>query len=105
MQVVPLDPVPSQTVTVALDGQDCSIRVYQKYSGLFLDLYVAGSLIIGGVICQDANRIVRDAYLGFDGDLAFFDNTGSGDPEYTGVGSRYLLVYLTDEDLEAAGIS
>lgn len=100
MQEIPLRAIPSQTFTVNLNNQPCQIEVYQKLSGLYINLYVNNALIIGGVICQNLNRIVRDAYLGFQGDLGFFDNTKQGeDPIYTGLGSRFRLFYLEPQDL------
>jgi hypothetical protein len=95
MLIIPLQPVPSQTLTVSLAGQSCRVNTYQKGTGLFVDLYVNDALIIGGVIAENANRIVRDAYLGFVGDLAFFDQQDErADPNWTGLGSRWLLFYL-----------
>ena len=99
MQIIPTQPVPSQTLEILLASQDCQIKVYQKFYGLYCDLYVAGTLIIGGVICENLNRIVRDLYLGFVGDLCFYDSQGKSDPDYTGLGSRFLLVYLETSDL------
>lgn len=99
MQNIPLQAVPSQTVGAVLGSQNCTINVYQKVYGLFIDLLVNGSLVIGGVVCENANRIVRSAYLGFDGDLIFYDTQGSTDPDYTGLGSRFQLAYLTADDL------
>ena len=80
--------------TVNLANQPCQIKVYQMMSGLYLDLYVNNSLIIGGVLCENLNRIVRDKYLGFIGDLAFVDSEGKSDPVFTGLGGRYNLAYL-----------
>ena len=99
MQTIPLQPVPSQTLAVTLGAQACQINVYQTLYGLFLDLYVAGVLVIGGVLCENDNRIVRSAYLGFAGDLAFNDTQGSADPAFAGLGARYQLLYLSPADL------
>jgi hypothetical protein len=99
MQIIPLQPVPSQTVAVLLADQNCQIKCYQKSTGMFLDLYVDDALIIGGVICLNLNRIVRSLYLGFIGDLAFIDSTGSADPIYTGLGDRFNLAYLEVSEL------
>lgn len=99
MLIIPLNPVPAQTLTAQLDGQPTRIDVLQKATGIFLNLYVNDVAIITGVICQDANRIVRDAYLGFIGDLAFYDTQGDADPYYTGLGSRWVLAYLEVADL------
>lgn len=94
MLIVPLQPVPSQTVNILLANQACTIDVMQKSTGMFVNLYVNSALIIGGVIGQDRNRIVRDAYLGFVGDLAFYDTQGTEDPYYAGLGTRWFLNYL-----------
>lgn len=99
MEIIPLDPVPSQTLTVSLSNQTCQIKVYQKLYGLFLDLSVNNVLIIGGVLCENLNRIVRSLYLGFQGDLLFIDNQGSSDPTFDGLGARYSLAYLSPSDL------
>lgn len=99
MEIIPLQPQPSQTVSVVLNNQSCQINVYQKTYGVFLDLYVANVLIIGGVLCENLHRIVRDVYLGFSGDLAFADTMGDTDPVYTGLGTQYQLVYLSPSDL------
>jgi hypothetical protein len=101
MQVIPLRAIPSQIVSISLAGQPCRIAVYQKSTGLFCDLYANDALIIGGVICLNANLIVRDAYLGFIGDLSFFDTQGEDDPDYTGLGSRWLLSYVELSDMPA----
>lgn len=70
-----------------------------------MDIYVSGTLIIGGVICQNLNRIVRDKYLGFIGDFSWIDNTGLGnDPYYTGLGTTYSLAYLSEADLIGVGL-
>jgi len=92
-QIIPISDNPSQILTVSLGGQQCKINLYQKTSSLYCDLYVNNVLIIGGVICQNNNKIVRDAYLGFIGDLYFFDSNDSSDPSYPGLGSRYQLRY------------
>ena len=99
-QLVPLNPVPSQVInTVTTAGQTCTIKIYQKFWGVFCDLFVDNAPIIQGVLCLNANYIVRSLYLGFIGDLAFFDTQGTSDPTYTGLGDRFLLIYLDLDDL------
>jgi len=96
---VPLVAIPNQFLTVALGGQVVQLRVYQRTTGLFIDVSVSNVRIIGGVLCLDRNRIVRDAYLGFQGDFAFVDQQGTQQPDYTGLGSRYLLVWYAPGEL------
>ncbi|WP_454813763.1 phage baseplate plug family protein [Labrys neptuniae] len=98
MQIVPLQSVPNQAISILLGGQNCQINVYTKAGGLYLDLYVDNVLIVGGVACQNLNRIVRSTYLGFVGDLGFIDNQGTSDPSYDGLGARYSLAYLEPSD-------
>ena|ERR1700721_4850580 len=132
MLIVPVQPVANQTLNVVLGGQAVTLNVYQKSVGLFMDVLVNAIPIITGVLCENFNRIVRDLYLGFTGDLLWIDNQaqpvipaptttpvavgpGSGsmatliptvvgsDPVYTGLGSRYSLAYLTEADLAGFG--
>ena len=105
MILVPLNQIPSQTLTTILSGQTCQINVYQKFYGVFVDLYVGTTLIIGGVIAEDRNRIVRDVYLGFSGDIFFVDTQGNDDPDYTGLGTRWRLVYATAAELASIGLT
>lgn len=102
MQIIPLQAVPNQTLTVLLGGQNCRINVYQKFYGLYLDLAIGNTAKLIGVICERGNRIVRYAYLGFIGDLVFFDTEGETEPNFEGLGSRYQLVYLEAADLVAS---
>lgn len=101
MQIVPLNSSPNQTLTIGLNNQACQIAVYQRFFGLFCDVFVNDEIIIAGVLCQNLNRIVRNLYLGFSGDLMFFDTQGNSDPDYTGLGSKFVLVYLSPDDLPA----
>jgi hypothetical protein len=93
--IVPLQPVPSQTTQVVLTGQSCQLNVYQAPTALFMDVYANDEPIRVGMICQNLNRIVRRIYLGFVGDFIFVDTQGTADPVYTGLGSRFYLIYLT----------
>jgi hypothetical protein len=101
MLIVPLQPVPNQTLQTQLSGQACTFNVVQLAYGVFVDVYVGATLIIAGVIGLNLTLIVRSAYLGFLGDIVFFDTQGTTDPIYTGFGSRYQLVYLTESDIAA----
>lgn len=105
MQIIPVNSVPNQTLVVLLGNQNCRLNIYQKYTGLFCDVYVNDVLIIGGVLCENGNRIVRSVYLGFVGDLIFTDTKGITDPTFNGLGSRYLLFYIEQVDLVTLGFN
>ena len=99
MLIVPLQAVPSQSLNVLLNGQNCQLEVYQKPSGLFMNVQVNNSDIVTGVLCENLNRIVRSLYLGFSGDFCFFDSQGTTDPIFSGLGGRYSLAYLAANEL------
>jgi hypothetical protein len=99
MLVIPITAVPSQTITVQLAGQPCRIAIYQKTTGLYLDLFLNDVVVVTGVLCLDAVFLVRDPYFNFIGDLSFFDMQGGEDPLYTGLGSRWFLAYLAPGEL------
>jgi hypothetical protein len=95
IQTIPLTPVASQTFTVLLGNQNCKINIYQLSTGLFFDLNVGGNDIVNSMICLNLVGLVRETYLGFKGQLAFVDTKGNDDPVYTGLGSRFQLVYTS----------
>lgn len=94
--IIPVSAVASQVVTVLLSGQRTRIELFQKRPGMFLNLYVNDAPILLGAPCRDRVFIVRDAYLGFQGDLSFedvVDLSNPQDPYFTGLGTRFLLTY------------
>lgn len=103
MQIIPIQDVPSQTFNVQLANQNCQIDIYTAATGLFVNVSVNNVLIIGGVIAQNLNRIVRSLYLGFIGDFVFNDTQGTSDPSYPGLGTRFEFWYLTPAELGGLG--
>jgi hypothetical protein len=102
MLIIPLQPVPSQTVNALINNQATTLNVRQlNDQGLFMDVLLNDAPIIQGVICQNLNVIIRNAYFGYVGDFAFVDTQGTSDPVYTGLGSRYVLGYFTPAELPA----
>lgn len=90
---IPLTAVPSQQLSVQLGGKSCRIAVYQKRTGLYLDLSVNDETVLCGILCRDRTWLVRGRHFGFPGDLTFIDGQGLADPHYTGLGARYRLVW------------
>lgn len=109
MVIIPLQAVPAQTVFTTLGTQTVMISVYQRFFGLFLDLYLRSTPSLGstmvpiiiGALCQNLNVLVRSVYLGFSGDLAFQDTQGTDPPFYTGLDNRFQLLWLSPDDLAA----
>ncbi len=91
--IIPLVATAAQTLTATLSNQRVRLVVYEKAFGLYVDVYLNDALVIGGVVARNLTRIVRSIYLGLIGDFYFFDTQGADDPEYTALGSRFLLIY------------
>lgn len=100
-QVIPLAAVPNQIEAVPLDEQSVIIQLNQRSTGLYISIFMNGLPIILSVLCENENRIVRNAYLGFPGDFFFTDQQGSEDPDYTGLGDRFQLIYIEAAEIEA----
>ena len=96
MQIIPLRAVPAQSLLVSLNDQPCQIDLRQTEFGLFMNFWLnnPSAPTLAGVVCQDRNKIVRNGYFGFSGDLGFVDQQSTNNPDYTGLGTRYLLYYL-----------
>lgn len=99
MRSISIEPVKSQTISVDLAGQQCSIRLIQRETFMYMDLTVNGNPIMQGVPCLYGNKMVRYKYLKFIGDLVFIDNVGELNPTFDGLGERFTLYYMEDFDL------
>ena len=98
MQEIPLQKIPYQIVTVSLGGQECLISIRQNDNGLFVSVSVSGALVVSSIIARDFVPIVCIGYTGFIGNLVFNDSQGVSDPSYEGLGERFNLIYLSDEE-------
>jgi hypothetical protein len=90
---IPLIATPAQRLSVQLGGQSCDIAVYQKSTGLYLDLSILNAPIATGVLCHNDVLLVRSTASGFIGDLYFHDTQGAADPTYDGLGDRFVLLW------------
>lgn len=99
MQTIAIEPKKSQSLSITLAGQLCIIRLIQRESAIYMDLTVNGNPIMQGVPCLYGNKMVGYSYLGFKGELTFLDNEGQNDPYYEGLGGRYILYYIEENEL------
>lgn len=114
MKVVPLAAVSSQNFQIVLGGQNCAISLYLENgydfndptlnttnSNLYFDLTYNGIDVTNAAICLNKKRLlINRQYLGFVGDFMFVDTRGTSDPQFAGLGTRYVLLYLELADLE-----
>lgn len=99
MKIIPITADQSQTFGIQLDNQNCQINIYQKSTGLYLDLTLNNAPVLNARLCLDRVKLVRLSYLGFLGDLVFIDTQGTSDPYYTGLNTRYILVYYSQGEI------
>ncbi|MVW80172.1 phage baseplate plug family protein [Bordetella sp. 02P26C-1] len=99
MRQIPLSLDPNQSLGVVLGGQNCKIRLAQRSTGLYLDLFVNDAPVVQSVLCRDRVKIVRGEHLGFVGELVFIDRFGRLDPDYSGLTGRFALVYIEAHEL------
>ncbi|AHK72194.1 MAG: hypothetical protein ABF932_13610 [Gluconobacter potus] len=92
---IPLNATASQTLNVILNQQLVRLDVYQRSTGLYMDVWLNDTQIVAGAICQNLNPVVHADYLGLGGDFVFVDTQGSADPTYDGLGDRYVLTFVT----------
>lgn len=98
--VIPIQPVPSQQISCVLNNQNCQISIYQKDSSVYVDIAVNGVNMCAGCLALNGVPLdSRNSYDGFQGNLLFVDTQGSDDPQYTGFGTRWQLVYLSAAEL------
>jgi len=90
---IPIIATQSQTFTIQLDSQSCTINIYQKSTGLYFDLFLDGSPVAQTMLCLNQVGLIRNSYLGFNGQLSFVDTKGQSDPSWEGLGNRFALVY------------
>jgi hypothetical protein len=100
MQEITLQPSKGQEVSVSLGDQSCKIRLHQRSTGFYIDLWRGNTPIMQGVICLNCTWLVRYPYLGFSGDLVFVDTLGTDDPQWDEIGTRFKLYYMTAEELQ-----
>lgn len=99
MRTIPIEPQKSQSISITLAGQQCTIRLVQRVTFIYMDLEVDGFPVMQGIPCLYGNKMVRYPYLGFIGDFVFIDNTGQDNPEWSGLGDRFSLYYIEESDL------
>jgi hypothetical protein len=102
--IIPTQSLASQQLQCQVAQQSVTLKIYQFNYGLFMDVVLTEGLGVNGVICLNRNRIVRNTYLGLVGDFGWIDTQGDEDPIYTGLGSRFLLLYLSEQDLLDQGL-
>ena len=104
MLELPLEATVNQEFLVTLGEQDCTIALYQRGAGMYLDLSSGGAAICRGAICQPGVGIIQQATAAFKGQLVLMDERsqlgGQQQPQWDGLGSRWKLYWFTPEEVK-----
>lgn len=95
---IPLQPQAAQSLKVVLDEQACEIQIRERLGLLYMSMVVDGVESWNNYVCYDRQNIKPFAYMPFKGGLYFIDTEGNTDPVYTGLNTRYFLIYLFEDD-------
>lgn len=83
---LPVEAVPNQFFTTSLNGITWSVTLETRLDNLYISLSNNNDgLVLSNRICLDRT------YLGFG--FVFVDIDGNSDPVYTGLATRYLLIW------------
>lgn len=98
--IISLSKIAVQTCQVTLNQQDTRLFIDTKTiqengdeKATFIDVFLDSQPIILGMLCRDRVPIIQLKYLGFQGDLMFYDKQGTSDPLFYGFSDRFILVY------------
>lgn len=94
VSAIPMTANPNQTVTFNVANQPTRLNVWDRGGRLFMDVLKNDAVVLSGVSCLHADRIIRNSYFGYTGDFAWFDTQGKSDPTFDGIGKRFFLAYL-----------
>jgi len=100
MLTIPINTLPYQVIKTNVLNQYVVIRLYWKNVGLFADVAWDGQDLSLGTIVRNKVPLIKKHYTEFVGNFIIFDTQGQSDPEYTELGSRYVLIYLNGEEIE-----
>lgn len=102
MTEVPLIATPNQELAIELEEQDCTIQVRQLGNYTYLTLWADSTLIVENAICMPGVAILQGYVHGFRGNFVLVDSSDPNNQQlsnYTELGSRFILLYLTDEEI------
>lgn len=84
--IVPLRPVPNQSVSCVLNGISHTLEINTRRGSLYLTLWRGDAFVLH-------NRVLR-SYAPVDYGLQLVDTEGTDEPQYEGLGSRWQLLAL-----------
>ncbi|WP_387690769.1 hypothetical protein [Photorhabdus sp. RM71S] len=82
---IALSPLPNQTTSFSINGDLIDLTLESRLGKIFATVQKNGEYLVCNRICRNLSYLCRW--------LIFVDIEGNSDPEYSGLGSRYKLVW------------
>lgn len=102
MQSIPLLAIPNQELNILLAGQECSIQVRQIGERLYFSLWIDDAAVALNNVILPCVPLLPGGAAGFSGNFMMVDTQakweGQGVAQYGGLGDRWRLVYVADEE-------
>jgi hypothetical protein len=93
---ISLSRLPSQEFRVVLEGQLCTVWLYQRGRRLFMDLTVGDVPVFRGASCIEGGPVNRSPSPAFSGTFHFHDFEGREAPGWEGLESRWVLCWVPE---------
>lgn len=95
---VPLQPTPNQTLSIDLNGQNAEISVRQIGNAMMASLWIDDEVVFENSICGHMAPLGQFDSVLFSGVLVFVDQLDTLDPIWDGLGERFKLFYVSEDD-------
>ncbi|KER03406.1 MULTISPECIES: hypothetical protein [Photorhabdus] len=82
---IALSPIPNQTTSFSISGDLIDVTLESRLGKIFATVQKNEEYLVCNRICRNLSYLCRW--------LIFVDIEGNSDPEYSGLGSRYKLVW------------
>jgi hypothetical protein len=99
MRIIPLDPIPNQSLSLTLDNNVYDIVVKQTSTCISMSLSINGEVILSNQRIINGTPIIDYAYLQNGNFLLLTSNEEL--PDYTQFGVTQFLIYASQAELEA----
>jgi len=90
---IPLSAIPFQRVSCVINARSVEIEVRQQGSSLFTSVVVDGVQITRSTRAVNGGELFPWTFQNRPADIRWTDTQGDDDPQFEGLGSRWLLAY------------
>lgn len=91
---IPIQNIPNQTLAFELNNQRIELTLETRLNEqLYATISVNGKRIVANRVCLNLVPLIMVDYLPIQGNLLFMDASGSENPNFRELGSRFRLIW------------